>query len=104
MAKKILPLRKKVSLSKNKEKIVNASDEACFWVLDGRVLRNLNDLAVALDEMSEETYSHHVNSEKNDFSVWVKEILKEPKVAVSLKKSKDKKGAVKVIKNKLKKL
>ena len=103
MAKKILTLNKKVSLSKKKKDFVNAPDENCFWVSDGRTLKNIYDLEKAFEEMSAETYSYHVGPKKNDFSVWVKEILKEPKLAGSLKKAKTKEIALKKIKDRIKK-
>ena len=44
-----------------------------FWCSDGRVLKNLPELEVALKEMSEETFRYHSNKAKNDFSMWVKD-------------------------------
>ena len=107
--KKKVTKKKKVSkkkaikkiVKKRKYPLVNAPEENLFWVCDGRVLRNIKDLAIALQEMSEETYRFHANETKNDFSNWVKDILKDSRLAASLKKAKSRKDALKKIKNKL---
>ncbi|MBW6442677.1 hypothetical protein K0A97_02740 [Patescibacteria group bacterium] len=89
---------------KTKKGPINAPDESCFWVCNGAVLKNLKDLATALEGMSEEDYAFHANPEKNDFSAWVREILKDSALATSLIKAKSKKDAVKAVKAKLKRL
>ena len=61
--------------------------EYVFWCEDGRVLRNLKDLADALATMSDETFAHHANTEKNDFSRWVRDIIKDEWLARSLEKT-----------------
>ena len=42
--------------------------------------------------MKKETFAHHVNAEKNDFSAWVRDILGDQKLAQDLSKVKSKKG------------
>jgi len=46
-----------------------------FWCKGGRVVNNLDELAAALREMSPETFSHHVTANKNDFSIWVRDVI-----------------------------
>jgi hypothetical protein len=61
-----------------------------FLVKNGMTLKNLYDLKEALHLMSEESFSHHVNAEKNDFVSWIKEIHKDEVLAKSLSKAKTK--------------
>jgi hypothetical protein len=46
-----------------------------FWCHDGKTLKNMGELASALKQMSDETFEHHLNSERNDFSTWVREVI-----------------------------
>ncbi|MFO8016319.1 MAG: hypothetical protein R6U32_04390 [Candidatus Woesearchaeota archaeon] len=50
-------------------------EQFSFHAHDGRTLRTLKDLAEALDDMSDGTFAHHANREKNDFSSWIKDIM-----------------------------
>ncbi len=75
--------------------------EQCFWVNKGPVLKNLEELSHALEEMSHETYKHHVNAERNDFSRWVNDVIGDKKLANELLSSKNKESASKKIKSRL---
>ena len=59
-----------------KKKILGeAPIEHHFVVADGRKLKNILELADALETMSEEIFRHHSNDLKNDFSSWVKDVF-----------------------------
>ena len=55
-----------------------------FYVNNGMTIRNLDELAVALELMDVEVFEYHVNTEKNDFSNWVKDIINEEGLAKEL--------------------
>ena len=55
-----------------------------FYVHNGMTIRNLDELAVALDLMDKKIFEYHVNQNKNDFSNWIKEIIKEEGLAKEL--------------------
>ena len=57
-----------------------------FYLHNGMTIKDLDELAVALNLMDRETFEYHVNNDKNDFSNWVKEIIKEDK---EMKKTKN---------------
>jgi len=69
-------------------KIVNAPEENVFWCSDGKVFRNLQELASALETMDDETFSHHANNERNDFSNWIADVFSEKKLAFQIKNMK----------------
>ena len=46
-----------------------------FRVINGLELRNMCDLADALEVMDDQTFAYHVNDTRNDFAEWVKDIL-----------------------------
>ncbi len=62
-------------------------DDKAFWVCDGRSLKSMRDLQWALDQMGEETFHTHSNGEKSDFSIWVKDVIGDEKLARDLSKS-----------------
>ncbi|MDA8596998.1 hypothetical protein N9L26_01535 [Candidatus Pacebacteria bacterium] len=67
--------------------LVCANGEECFWTTDGKILRDLTELKEALDQISEETFVHHVNEERNDFADWVEQVLADRACATDLRKS-----------------
>ena len=81
--------------------LCNASAEQCFWVNNGPVLKNVEELADALQQMNEETYFHHVNKEKNDFSKWITDIIGDQKLANDLLSSRNKNSAVKKLRSRI---
>lgn len=64
--------------------IVDCSPELAFYIVSGERVLNLHDLAKHLEKMSDETFSHHVTSEKNDFSSWVCTVFGEGQLAAEL--------------------
>ena len=60
--------------------------ENIFWCRNGRVLDGIYALRDALKEMNNETFRHHVDKEKNDFSSWVKDVVGDEKLSKDLLK------------------
>lgn len=79
----------------------NIQPEQCFWVNNGPILKNLEELADTLPQMNDETFHHHVNNEKNDFSNWIKDVIGDQKLANDLLSSRDKESAVKKLSTRL---
>jgi hypothetical protein len=77
-------------------------EEKRFWVVDGRYLSTLEDLQSALEGMTDETFSVHSNDSKSDFSVWVKEVIGDDKLASDLKKCVTRPQAVKCVSARIK--
>lgn len=70
-----------------KEWLGNVSPEEQFWCHDGRYLKNLEELRVALEQMTEETFRYHSNETKSDFSNWVRDVIGDEKLSSDLRKS-----------------
>ena len=75
--------------------------EQCFWINNGQILKNLDELGNALEQIGDESYSYHANKEKNDFSRWVNDIIGDKKLSNDLLSSKSRKSAVKKIRSRL---
>ncbi len=95
--------KKVVSKKKNNSKkiLVIATGDQCFWVKDGPSVGDLKELRDALISIEKEQFIHHVNNIKNDFAVWVEEILKDVACASGIRKSKTKTGMIKNIEKSL---
>ncbi len=77
--------RKRLTKGQRRRKLAkNAKEEQSFVLADGNKIRNLIDLAEAMETISHELYSQHVNEEKNDFSTWTKEVIGEKTLARNL--------------------
>ncbi len=61
-----------------------------FYLRDGKALKSIAELSVALQKMSDDVFNHHVTSDKNDFSAWIADVFSEPLFAKALKKVKGK--------------
>ena len=76
----LLAMTKAVS----KSCLSDVAADKVFWCHDGRVMKNLDELSVALQEMSEDTFRYHVNDGRNDFSKWVEDVIGDQKLSAEL--------------------
>ncbi len=90
-----------VTKDEAKRYLSDTPPEQCFWVNNGPILKNLEDLTNFLPNMSEESFRHHVNKEKNDFSNWINDVFCDKKLANDLLSSKTKDSILKKVKNRL---
>jgi len=72
-----------------KKVLGEAPEEHHFVVADGRKLKNIIELADALETMSEEIFRHHANEFKNDFSAWVKDVFYDHSLAEDISRAKN---------------
>ena len=73
------------TLKQEAEKLLaNVPDEYVFRCCDGRVLKNTKELGESLTIMTDETFACHSNAEKSDFANWVRDIIKDEKLAKDL--------------------
>ncbi|MEM4398078.1 MAG: DUF5752 family protein, partial [Candidatus Woesearchaeota archaeon] len=75
--------------NKNLTKIMDAKPEHYFILVTGVPLKNIKELALALQTMDEWVFHHHVNHERNDFSNWIKDIFNEDALAEELREIKN---------------
>jgi hypothetical protein len=62
-------------------------EDKYFWCHDGRALKNLPELQVALKDMTEETFRHHTTGTNNDFSRWVSDVIGDERLSADLRRS-----------------
>jgi hypothetical protein len=52
-----------------------------FVTKDGRQIKNMRELAEVLEKMNEDVFTYHVNAQKNDFSNWLKDVIRDEELA-----------------------
>jgi hypothetical protein len=72
-----------------------------FRLNDGKDLRNLEELAVALSDMNEQVFSHHVTEQKNDFSNWIKDVIGDSTLAKNLTKASERAQARQIVQDRV---
>jgi hypothetical protein len=84
-----------------RERLADVPEDKVFWTRDGARLKNLEELANTLREMPGDTFSHHANAEKNDFSTWVREVMGDLTLAKHLEGSAGPASAAEAVDKKL---
>lgn len=84
--------------------LANVPEANRFWCHDGSVLSNLADLSKALATMGDDTFKYHSNREKSDFGNWVKDIIGDKQLALSLNRIKNRTVAAQKVSERLKSL
>jgi hypothetical protein len=77
----------KISKEEATKYLADVTGEYVFWCNDGTVFKNMRELRDGLANMSEETYAYHVSTDKNDFSRWVRDVIKDENLAAELQSS-----------------
>jgi hypothetical protein len=75
--------------------------ENYFYVANGSVLKDLNETLSEIKSMSPETFSHHVNQDKNDFANWIKDVLNDSALAKKISSVKDQSEMASILHNTL---
>lgn len=61
-----------------------------FVLCDGNSIKCIKDLALGLADLQEDVFYYHVNTDKDDFSSWIKEVFLEIELADKLMQHKNK--------------
>lgn len=77
-----------------------------FWTCNGVVIRNIFELASYLSGCNEYSFKYHVNEDrhKNDFAIWVRESVRDTKLANALDSTTNKETYLRTIKERLREL
>ena len=75
-----------------------------FNIHMGPSIKNLQELADALEIMDEDTFKHHVTKDRNDFSNWVNNVICDTELSQDLLNVKTREDALKITKQRVKQL
>jgi len=88
-------------IEKAKGILGNVHPDFNFKIKNGGEFKNLRELVKALDGMDDKIFQHHVNNKSNDFSNWIKDILKDEDLAEELSYCHDRLHMMEVVKNRM---
>ena len=78
--------------------LADAPLDKCFWVNCGPILKNLRELREALaDSISDEQFAYHVARDRNDFAVWVEEVLGDATCAKALRRARTRQASLRAV-------
>jgi H+-transporting ATPase len=77
--------------------LAKVPEESIFRCHDGRTFSDMEELAEGLAAISDDTFAYHVNSERNDFSEWVRKVIKDETLASGLTKATNRTQAAKYV-------
>lgn len=90
-----------LTAEKAKKILNNVPDEHHFRLHMGTNIRNLSELAEALEIMADRSFYHHVSETKNDFSNWIKDVVGDEELASKVLKLNSKEAMMKQIKKRI---
>lgn len=81
--------------------MVIKNSEQYFYTCDNTALKNIKEMLEWMKNSTDESFSNHINSDKNDFTGWVLTILKDGVLSKKIDKLKDREEVVRAIENRL---
>ncbi len=102
--KRVKKMVTKGSIRDAKKILSNVPDERVFYVSNGKVLKNLKDMAKELEKMSLNTFHTHVNPYKNDFANWVNDVIGDSVLSDEIRKLKTRKSMTRHVNMRIKQL
>jgi len=90
----------------SKRVLADCNPDSAFWMCNGTIVRNVYELANAIESMNKVDFVYHVNDDhqKNDFAKWIEAVLEDPELARRLQKIRNQKKYVQTIRNRIKEL
>jgi hypothetical protein len=87
----------RISKEEAMRRLANVPDDKRFWRNDGKIIKNLKELEMSLNDMSAETYHYHRGEGRNDFSKWVKDVVGDAQLAEEFSKADSRERASRVV-------
>ncbi|MFH1637180.1 MAG: hypothetical protein ABIB71_02020 [Candidatus Woesearchaeota archaeon] len=78
-----------------KKALQDCAQERHFWLSSNKFLKNLNELASALEEIEDSVYKEH--AKRGDFSNWVMDVIGDETLAKSLSSARNRQSAAKKV-------
>ena len=75
--------------------------EQYFYATDGKVIKSLEELPKALEQMHNGAFSFHANESKNDFANWVSGVFNKKALANRLQNTGSRQEAIAIVKQAL---
>lgn len=88
-----------------REKVLSdCRPDKAFWTCNGTIARNVYELVNAVRALNDDAFKYHVNDDnnKNDFAVWINDVLEDHILAKQLDRIRDKDKYLGVIEKRIK--
>jgi hypothetical protein len=76
----------------------DCSESETFVCIDGQRTKSVKEMVKMFERMSLETYSYHVNREKNDFAAWIEGVFHNGHLAANFRSARSFKEAYQYVK------
>jgi len=97
MITKTTPAKAKINI-----KSLKTEGDKAFFMADGNVVYSIKDLPKMIERSDDNTFYHHVNSDRNDFANWINDVFSVSDLANTISGLTTKKDIVKALKSSLK--
>ncbi len=94
-------MKRKVPAAVAKGILARVPFQVSFWLCTNENLRSLNDVYEALERANDEVFRYHVNRDKNDFEVWIREVIKDKDLAREIARVKTRETLVRKIRERV---
>jgi len=76
-------------MHEDEQKLDDVHPDQTFRTATGEEIKNLKQLVHVLQDISPESFAHHVTDEKNDFGSWIRHSVKDDELAEMVEKTTD---------------
>lgn len=94
--------KKKGAKTKTLISAYEAAGDKAFYMMNGKVVTKLIDLANTIENTDDNTFGYHVNAQKNDFASWIGGVFKAKQLAKKVSSTKNKQELVSILKTQVK--
>ncbi len=97
-------MKRKVPASVGKGILSRVPFQVSFWLCTNENLRSLADVSEALQKATDEVFRYHVNRDKNDFEVWIRDVIKDKDLAREIARVKTRETLIRKISERVEEL
>ena len=90
-----------LSLQEINKFLSDVQNEKSLWINNGPVVHNLYEFVGAIRSINDDTFRYHVNETKDDFGLWIKEVITDSNLAEEISKIKDKEKFARAIEKRI---
>ncbi|MBI2143474.1 hypothetical protein HYU20_04010 [Candidatus Woesearchaeota archaeon] len=97
-------MKRKVPVAVAKGILARVPFHVSFWLCTNESLRSLADVSEALQKATDDVFRYHVNRDKNDFEVWIRDVIKDKDLAREIARVKTRETLIRKISERVEEL
>ncbi len=97
-------MKRKVPVPVAKGILSRVPFQVSFWLCTNENLRGLADVSEALQKATDDVFRYHVNRDKNDFEVWIRDVVKDKDLAREIARVKTRETLIRKISERVEEL